>query len=274
MTFPKQIALLALAACLGLVTAGCQPSDPNSPRVAVVTSIAVTPNPVNMEIGGVRSLTVTGTFSDKSTYVVNFGTTFVSSAPTVATVAGDTGYVTAISAGTATITATHGDSGTTATTTVNVSPLRVLSIAVTPASSTLAPGETRALTVTATYNNATTGPETAGSTFVSSNPAVAVVDAAGVVTALSEGTATITATHTASGKTGTAAVIVSIGGGGGEFTDITFDSAGVVYTLTGFGGVEDGSLVPDPTNAQHRGGGREAGYRGVVGRHDGVDGRQ
>ena len=34
MTFLKQISLLALAACLGLVLVGCQPSDPNSPNVA------------------------------------------------------------------------------------------------------------------------------------------------------------------------------------------------------------------------------------------------
>ena len=253
MTFPRQIFLLALSAFMGLVLTGCQPSDPDSPKVAVVTSIAVTPNPVNLEIGGVRSLTVTGTFSDASTFVVNFGTTFVSSAPAVATVGRDTGYVTAVAAGTATITATHADSGKTATTTVSVSPLRVLSIAVSPASSTLAPGATLALSVTGTYNNGTTGAETTRSTFVSSQPAVAVVDAAGVVTAIAAGTTTITATHTASGKTATSTVAVSAGGGGGDgaFTDITFDSAGVAYTLTGFGGAEDSTLVPDPTNASN-----------------------
>jgi exo-beta-1,3-glucanase (GH17 family) len=46
--------------------------------------------------------------------------------------------------------------------------------------------------------------------------------------------------------------IAFIGGGGlpvGPFSDLTFDSTGVVYTLTGFGGAEDSSLQPDPTNA-------------------------
>jgi exo-beta-1,3-glucanase (GH17 family) len=46
--------------------------------------------------------------------------------------------------------------------------------------------------------------------------------------------------------------VAFIGGGGlptGPFTDLTFDSAGVVYTLTGFSGAEDSSLQPDPTNA-------------------------
>ena len=123
MTILKQISLLALAACLGLVLVGCQPGDPRSPNVADVTAIAVTPNPVSLEIGGVQSLTVTGTFSDGKTYVVNFGSTFVSSAPAVAKVDAATGYVTAVAAGTANITATHTASGKTATTAVTVVPV-------------------------------------------------------------------------------------------------------------------------------------------------------
>jgi hypothetical protein len=251
MTFRKQVSLLAVMACLGLVLAGCQPSDPDSPDVKDLTSIAVTPNPVNMEIGGVASLTVTGTLKDKSTYVVNSGTTFASSAPSIATVDAATGYVKAIAGGNATITATHTGSGLKATTTVAVSSLRVLSIVVSPASSTLAPGATQALTVTATYNNLTTGTETSRSTFASSNAAVAVVDAAGIVTAIGAGTAQITATHTASGKTASAAITVSASGGGGGFVDITFDAAGITYVLTGFGGAEDATLAPDPAGGSN-----------------------
>ena len=252
MTFLKQIALLVLAACLGLILVGCQPSDPDAPKVAELTSIAVTPNPVSLEIGGVQALTVTGTFSNDSTFVVNFGSTFVSSAPAIAKVDASTGYVTALAAGNATITATHTVSGKTATTAVTVAPLRVVSVAVSPATNALAVGATQALTVTATYNNTTTGPVTAGSTFVSSNPTVATVGAAGVVTAVAVGTAKITATHTASGKTGTADVTVSAGGGGATFTPITFDTAGVTYTLTGFGGAEDATVAADPTGGANK----------------------
>jgi hypothetical protein len=46
--------------------------------------------------------------------------------------------------------------------------------------------------------------------------------------------------------------VTFIGGGGlpvVAFSDIGFDSPGVVYTLTGFGGAEDATLVPDPANA-------------------------
>jgi hypothetical protein len=246
MMFLKQSFLLALAACLGLGLVGCQPSDPNKPNVADVDSIAVTPNPVSLEIGGVQALTVTGSFSNDTSFVVTFDSRFTSSAPGVAKVDAATGYVTAVANGNATITATHTPSGKTATTTVTVAPLRVLSIAVSPAATTLAPGATQALTVNATYNNATNRPVTEGSTFVSSNPSVATVDAAGVVTAVAVGTANIRATHTASGNMAEAAITVAevIR----DFTTITFDEAGVTYTLTDFGGTVDSILVPDPTD--------------------------
>jgi hypothetical protein len=250
MTFLRQISLLALAACMGLVLVGCQPSDPNSPRVAEFTAIAVTPNPVKLEIGGVQALTVTGSFSDGSSYVVSFGSTFASSAPAVARVDAATGYVTALAAGSATITATHAASGKTATTAVTVAPLRIMSVAVSPAPLALTVGATQALTVTATYNNATTGPVTAGSTFVSSNPTVATVDAAGIVTAVAEGSTTITAKHTASGQTAATVVTVSPAPTT-DFPTITFDSTGVVYTLTGFGGAEDSKLAPDPVGGSN-----------------------
>ncbi len=231
----KQISLLALAGCLGLGLVGCQPSDPSPPAIAFVTTVAVTPNPVNLQIGGVQALSVTGSFSDGTSHIVTFDSTFASSAPAIARVDAATGYVTALAAGTATIAATHRPSGKLASTTVTVAPLQVMSIAVAPATASMAVGAKQALTVTATYNNATTGPVTAGSTFASSNPAVATVDAAGVVSGVAVGTATVTATHTASGKTSSAAITVATASSG-SFTKITFDDPAVTYTLTGFGG--------------------------------------
>jgi hypothetical protein len=243
MAFFKQIALLALAACSGVFLAGCQPSDPNSPRVAEIVSIAVAPNSVNLDVGGMQSLVVIGTFSDGTTRDVSFDSTFKSSASAVAAVS-PTGLVSAVAPGTATITAAHAGSGKSATAQVAVAPLRVLSITLTPATSVLAPGATQQLLVTGRFNNATTGDVTAGSTFVSSSTAVATVGATGLVTAVATGTATITATHTASATTATATVEVT----DAEFSRIDFDTPGVVYTLTGFGGAEDSTLVPDPTD--------------------------
>jgi hypothetical protein len=122
MKFLKQISLLALAAGLGLGLAGCQPSDPNKPKVADLESIVVTPNPVNLKVGGVQALTVTGRYSDDSSYVVTFYSTFAVDPDDrgIARVDRATGYVTAIAPGTARITATHTPSGKTATTDVTV----------------------------------------------------------------------------------------------------------------------------------------------------------
>jgi hypothetical protein len=251
MTFPRQISLLAFMAFLGLALSGCQPSDPDSPRIVQLRSIAVTPNPVNLEIGGVASLVVTGTLEDQSTYVVNFGTTFASSATGVASVTPDTGYITAISAGSATITATHTDSGLTSTTTVVVSPLRVISIDVAPATSTLAVGSTQSLVVTATYNNGTSGNVNADSTFVSSNPTVATVGASGVVSAIALGDAVITVTHTPSGKTDTATVTVG-NGGGGAAPLISFDEV-PPPRLTDFGTNGPGAVIAsDPAGGVNK----------------------
>jgi len=244
MAFPKQIALLAVAACAGLFLAGCQPSDPNSPKVAGLSSITVSPGSVSLDVGGMQSLTVIGTFTDGTTRDVSFDSTFASSANAVATVSA-TGLVSAVAPGTATITATHAASGKAATTQVTVAPLRVVSIAVTPASAVLAPGGTQQLLVTGRYDDATTGDVTANSTFVSSAPSVATVSASGLVSAVAVGTATITVTHTASAATATATIEVT----NAAFSGIDFNAPGVVYTLTGFGGAEDSTLVPDPTDA-------------------------
>ncbi len=41
------------------------------------------------------------------------------------------------------------------------------------------------------------------------------------------------------------------GGSGGTFTSIGFDSSGVTYTLTGFGGAEDATVVSDPSGGSN-----------------------
>jgi len=47
-------------------------------------------------------------------------------------------------------------------------------------------------------------------------------------------------------------VLFVTGGGGSSFTPITFDSTTLTYTLTGFGGAEDATVVADPTNASNK----------------------
>jgi hypothetical protein len=72
------------------------------------------------------------------------------------------------------------------------------------ASQPLEPGQTRQLTATATLSTGTTSDVTSQASWLSSAPAVATVSAAGVVTALTEGDAEISATYQS--VRGTAAV--------------------------------------------------------------------
>jgi hypothetical protein len=200
MTLRRQSLLVALAALPGLILPGCGGSSS-----APLSAIAVVPSPLRLAVGGVGQLVVTAINSDGARATVTAGLTFSSDASAVAAVS-NSGVVTGLAEGSATITAAA--SGLTANATVTVSSLgpTLVSIAVTPASSTLAPGATRQMTVTGTYSNSSTANLTAGSTFVSSSPGVATVSAAGLVTAVAVGTTTITATHTASGKTATSSV--------------------------------------------------------------------
>jgi hypothetical protein len=130
--------------------------------------------------------------------------TWASSASGVATVSAS-GLVTGVAAGTATLTATSEGKSGTATVTVTVVP--VASVAVTPSSASVQAGQTVQLTATPkdANGNALTGRTVAWAT---SNAAVATVSASGLVTGVVAGTATITATS--EGKSGSAAITVSV----------------------------------------------------------------
>ncbi|MDE6795039.1 MAG: Ig-like domain-containing protein, partial [Muribaculaceae bacterium] len=115
--------------------------------------------------------------------------TWTSSNPEVATV-DENGLVTALSVGTATITATNAD-GVSADCVVTVEPIPVESVELDTTETTVRVNETVQLLATILPENATDK----SLTWTSSNPEVATVDENGLVTALSVGTATITATN-------------------------------------------------------------------------------
>jgi uncharacterized protein YjdB len=126
-----------------------------------------------------------------------------SSNPSVAAVNG-AGVVTGVSPGMATIQATSGTLAAQAS--ITVIGQTIASVAISPASMQMPAGGTRQLSATA-YDAGGNAVPNAAVTWTSSNPIVASVSAAGLVTALSAGNAIITAT--ASGKTATAAVSVA-----------------------------------------------------------------
>lgn len=125
--------------------------------------------------------------------------TYTSNNPAVATVNAG-GGVTAVSAGTATITAaSEGQSAS-----VNLTVLPPIPVVLSPSATTFTDAVTQQLTVVvrdpvsgAIINNPTV-------TYSSSNTAIATVNATGLVTLVGSGTATITATS--GGRTGTATV--------------------------------------------------------------------
>ena len=78
-------------------------------------------------------------------------------------------------------------------------------------------GETQAITVTATYDDASTADVTATSTYVSGTPSVATVSTGGLITAVAEGSTTITVSY----ETKTDTVSVTVG-----FDPMVYDENG------------------------------------------------
>jgi trimeric autotransporter adhesin len=182
---------------------------------ATLVSIAVTPTNPMLGVGVVQQFLATGTFSDGTVSDVSSSASFTSSAPSVAKL--DAAHsATTLAAGTTTITATIGKlSGST---TLTVSAATLISITVTPATTTLAINGSAPLTATGTFSDNSRVDLTASVTWSSTSAKVAVVSnaagSAGSVTGLSAGNATITASLNGVSGSGavtvTAAALVSI----------------------------------------------------------------
>ncbi|MGE5732702.1 MAG: Ig-like domain-containing protein, partial [Gemmatimonas sp.] len=130
--------------------------------------------------------------------------TWSSSNTSVATV-NSTGTTTGGAAGVATITATS--EGKNGTATLHVNPAPVTSVVVSPATASINKGQMVQLSATAldASNHALSGRTF---TWSSGNTNIATVNSSGVVTGVNNGSVTITATETISGKQGTSAITV------------------------------------------------------------------
>ena len=174
-----------------------------------IASVEMSPSSTTLSsIGDTASLTATA--RDANGNAISGATiAWSSSDERVATVSSD-GLVTAIGRGRATITATASKYGFRLEGTATVSVLRVNNVAVSPSSTTLGSiGATDSLTAVVRDPN---GKLLSGVTvaWLSSDQTVATVSSTGLVTAIGEGTATITASATIAGVTveGTATVTV------------------------------------------------------------------
>ena len=164
-------------------------------KVIAVTGITLSQSTATLTEGESLTLSATVAPDDATDKTVTWGT----SDAAVATV--DNGVVTAVAAGTATITAKAGDRTATCVVTVAKKVIAVTGITLSQTSASLVEGETMTLSATVAPDDATDKTVTWGT----SDATVVTVDN-GVVTAVAAGTATITAK--AGDRTATCVVIV------------------------------------------------------------------
>ena len=179
----SQFTLAAASLVCVLMLAACN----SAPRLQYLT---ITPTSATINVGTSQQFTAQAYYSDGS---IKDGTSLVtwgSSNTAVATIL-PTGVATAVGAGTATITAAAaGTPGATAT--LNVVN-QLVSIDVTPKNQTVPVGQMQQYTATGTYN---TGPPvdiTSQVTWSATPSSIATITTGGLATAVSSGTATITA---------------------------------------------------------------------------------
>ncbi|HET6679561.1 MAG TPA: Ig-like domain-containing protein [Gemmatimonadaceae bacterium] len=219
--FAVSAALTILAGCGGDNT--ITPPPIIEPPLCIVT--AVTLAPTTAEVAATRTVTLTPTVTQ--TNCTNPTIAWISDTPTLATVS-NTGVVTGIApGGPVTITATV--EGKSATATITVLPAPVTLVDITPGGAVLQPAATHQLSVVTTdaAGDVVTGREI---TFASSDESVATVSPDGLVTAVAQGLASITATS----EEGSASVnIVTAGPSAGRFGYVwASDASSPAYTPT------------------------------------------
>ncbi len=179
---------------------GCGKDEPKEPATVSVAGVSLNKSSVNLNEGGSESLTATVSPSNAT----NKSVSWKSSDAGVATVDAN-GKVTAVKAGSATITVTTSDGSKTATCSVTVAAnaVPVTGVTIDKTEISIVEGESQKLGATVAPDNATDKKVT----WTSSDNTVATVDGSGNVTAVKAGSATITAK--AGDKTATCSVTVT-----------------------------------------------------------------
>jgi hypothetical protein len=169
-------------------------------------SIAVTPSNPSVGVGATQQFYATGTFSGGSTYDLTQSVTWSSTSATVATISnvvGTRGLATAAAAGSTTIEAVNGQISGSTLLTVNPS---LLSITVTPGTSSIALGTHEQFTATGNYSDGSTQNLTNSVTWTSDGVS-ATVTSTGLATATLLGSAHVIAT---SGSITSSAILITI----------------------------------------------------------------
>jgi uncharacterized protein YjdB len=221
-TWSSSNALVATVSSTGVVTgvaAGTATVTATAEGKTASVSVTVSPPPVgtvtvspaskSLTVGQTTVLAVT--VKDASGATLTDRTVVWSTSNGAVASVSQAGVVTALAAGTVTITATSGGkSGASAITVAAPPPAPVASVAVQPSSVTLTVTDNPTASLTTILKDAAGNVLTGRTvTWTSSLDAIATVSSTGIVTGRSPGTAIITATS--EGKTGTATVVVQTG---------------------------------------------------------------
>jgi trimeric autotransporter adhesin len=200
---------LATALTLGSVTVSATSGSVTGSttvdvQAAVLSSITV--RPVKRKIAQLTTamFQAIGAYTDGSTHNVTTQVSWTSSNTAVATIGGN-GRAKALTPGSTTLTATLGSISGSGT--LDVSDATIVSVSVTPPGRTIAQDTRLTFVATGTFSDHTTQVITVDCSWASDNPVVATVGAAGTATAISPGTANISASFT--GVSGTAPLNVS-----------------------------------------------------------------
>lgn len=157
---------------------------------ATVQSVSVSPATASIPVGGQIQFTASATFTDGSTWDVTPMATWASANQSAALVStsdslGTPGLATGVAQGSTTISATF--QGASASATLSVGTVTLLSITVSPDPFTVAVGKTQQMVATAHFSDGTTQNVTRQSTWTSSDRSLAWVSKKGLVTGVAAG---------------------------------------------------------------------------------------
>ena len=184
------------------------PADTLTVTPGALVSIALSPTGPTVAKGLTQQFTATGTYTDGSSAEVTTQVAWVSGTTSVVAIsntAGSQELATTLATGTSSISATL--DGVTGSTVLTVSAAVLQSIALTPASPSIAKGETEQFTATGTYSDKSTQDLTSQVTWLSATSSVATITSAGLATGVATGTSTVSAAL--NGITGSTVLTVS-----------------------------------------------------------------
>ncbi|HZR66099.1 MAG TPA: Ig-like domain-containing protein [Terriglobales bacterium] len=197
-TTTYRIALLAVVITLLTVATGCTVSSQtktitNAPP-PTLTSIAVTAANSTLTVDDTEQLTATGTYSDKSTKDLTSSVSW-SATPTGIVTISAAGMLSATSSGTVSVTATMNSISGSFNVTINP---KLVSLAVTPSSASIAMQTTQQFTATGTFSDGSKQNITGSVTWSASPTGIATISTTaptqGLAAAVAPGTTTIKAT--------------------------------------------------------------------------------